>query len=427
MSRPARVWLVTDVYPPDCGGSGWSTHALARTLTDQGHGVEVIAMDPTTSVLSQRTYEGIRISEIGVQRAKRSPRRRFGARDYSYATLASYLSKRLANEPDVDVVHAQHLHSGPPALQTARSHGRGALLTLRDYWPVCLHGTSWWGGEVCTGCSSERMTGCMKEYWGWPGMIARAMVPWARRRLAARQEGLSASHRVLAVSEAVSVRVRPELSGVDIQVVHNIVDPDGASAAAARAEAALRALDPPPSYLLTAGKLIATKGFDRLLGALAETRSPWPLLVAGSGPERKTLQEQADATGLDVRFLEWTDHDLLLALMQRARAFILPSAWNEPLSRLLLEAMSLSTPVIAWASGGSVEVIVNADNGWLVGEPADLSTALQTLSNERERERVGEAAREYARRTFSPAAVYPQVVAAYEAAMEAAGRGAGNA
>jgi glycogen(starch) synthase len=422
MSRPAHVWLVTDVYPPDCGGSGWSAHALAGTLTHEGHDVEVIALDPSTSVLSQRTFEGIRISEVGVQRAKRSPRRRLGARDYSYTTLASYLSARLAREPHVDVVHAQHLHSGPPALETARSHGRGALLTLRDYWPVCLHGTSWWGGKVCMGCSSERMTGCMKEYWGWPGLLARTMVPWARRRLAARQRGVSAAHRVLAVSEAVSGRIRPELGAVDLQVLHNIVDPEGASAAAARAEGALRALDPPPAFLLTAGKLLATKGFDRLLDVLAKTGSPWPLLVAGSGPERNRLQHQADATGLDIRFLEWTDHDLLLALTQQARAFILPSAWNEPLSRLLLETMGLGTPVIAWAAGGSVEVIEDGQNGWLVAEPADLSRALEALSSDQERERVGANAREYARRTFSPAAVYPQVIAAYEAAMEAAGR-----
>ena len=427
MSGAAQVWLVTDVYPPDCGGSGWSTHALARALTNRGHDVEVIALDSTSAVLSQRTFEEIRISEVGIRGAKRSPVRRLGARDYSYATLASYLSKRLADEPGVDVVHAQHLHSGPPALETARRHGRGALLTLRDYWPVCLHGTSWWGGDVCPGCSSDRMTGCMKEYWGWPGVLAHAMVPWARRRLARRQQGVSAAHRVLTVSEAVAARVRPELSGVEFQVVHNIVDPGDAGAAAARAAAALRALDPPPSYLLTAGKLLATKGFDRLLAALADTGSPWPLLVAGSGPERDTLQCLADARGLDVRFLEWIDHDLLLALTQQARAFILPSAWDEPLSRLLLEAMSLGTPVVAWASGGSVEIIENGNNGWLVERPADISRALTNLADEQERERMGEAGRKYALQTFSPAAVYPQVAAAYEAAMAAAGRGAVDA
>jgi glycosyltransferase involved in cell wall biosynthesis len=389
--------------------------------------VEIIAIDTTTSIVSQRTYEGVHISEVGVRRAKRSPRRRLGARDYSYAALAAYLSGRLASGARVDVLHAQHLHSGPPALEVARSQGRGAVLTLRDYWPVCLHGTSWWGGEVCAGCSSARMTGCMKEYWRWPGLLARTMVPWARRRLAARQRGVSAAHQVLAVSEAVAERVRADLRGVDLRVVPNIVDLEETTAAAERAGPALRALEPPPVYLLTAGKLLPTKGFDRLLAALASTASTWPLLVAGSGPERGRLEEQAVMAGLNVRFLEWVDHDLLLALARQARAFILPSAWNEPLSRLLLESMGLGTPVIAWASGGSPEVIEDGKNGWLVREPSDLQKALSTLASDEEAERIGEAGRQYARQTFAPDVVYPQVAAAYLTAMESAGRGSGHA
>ena len=112
MSDPASVWLVTDVYPPDCGGSGWSTHTLALTLADRGHDVEVVSTDPTTSVLTQRTYEGIRISEVGVRQARRSPRRRLGARDYTYSALAQYLSDRLADDQNVDVLHAQHGDQG---------------------------------------------------------------------------------------------------------------------------------------------------------------------------------------------------------------------------------------------------------------------------------------------------------------------------
>ena len=36
-ARDVGVWLVTDVYPPACGGSGWSTHALAQTLVAHGN------------------------------------------------------------------------------------------------------------------------------------------------------------------------------------------------------------------------------------------------------------------------------------------------------------------------------------------------------------------------------------------------------
>jgi glycosyltransferase involved in cell wall biosynthesis len=252
------------------------------------------------------------------------------------------------------------------------------------------------------------------------------MVPWARRRLAARQRGVSKAHRVLAVSEAVADRVRPELNGVDLRVVPNIVDPAEASAAAARAEPALRALHPPPQYLLTAGKLLPTKGFDLLLSALASAESAWPLLVAGSGPERPRLEEQATASGLDVSFLGWVEHDLLLALARQARAFILPSAWNEPLSRLLLETMGLGTPVVAWATGGSPEVIEDGKNGWLVSQPSDLNRALAELKSDAEALRLGTAGHVHALQNFAPDVVYPQIAATYRSAMSGAGRGTGD-
>ena len=176
MNPLQRIWLVTDVYPPGCGGSGWSTHSLAGALTDRGYSVEVISLDPHAEGTSQRVFEGIPVVEVGVRQARRHPMRRLGARDYAHKTLKNYLSRRLAVEPDVRVVHAQHLHSGPPALAAARQYGRAAVLTLRDYWPVCLHGTSWWGGNECGGCTRANLVGCMREYWGWPGGVGQAMV-----------------------------------------------------------------------------------------------------------------------------------------------------------------------------------------------------------------------------------------------------------
>ena len=293
MSSGWHIWLVTDVYPPDCGGSGWSTHALATTLIENGNRVEVIGIDPGSTVLTQRLYEGVPVSELGVGAARRSPRRRLGARDYAYKALYDYLAERLVDEPEVDILHAQHLHSGPPSLAVARRFDRGAVLTLRDYWPVCLHGTSWWGGDVCPGCTTERLVGCMGEYWGWPRAAARLMVRWADRRLAARRAAISRAHKVVAVSEALRGRVEADLSGVSFAVVPNIVDAAASEAAAAAAEESAASLMPEGiagPFLLTAGKLEPTKGFDLLLDALADAGTPWPLLVAGAGSARSALE-----------------------------------------------------------------------------------------------------------------------------------------
>ena len=413
-----RVWLVTDVYPPGCGGSGWSTHALARVLRDRGHRVSVIGTDPGHSSVRDRRYEDIEIAEVGMQAAHRDPRRRLGARDYSYRVLRDYLETRLRREPDVDILHAQHLHSGPPAIDVGRAQGRATVVTLRDYWPVCLHGTSWWGSTTCDGCSTVNLTSCMQEYWKWPRPLARLMVGWARRRLDARQAGVRAAHAVIAVSHAARQRIERDLSGTTVSVVPNMVDPALLEATAAAAPET----DAESPYLLTAGKLQPTKGFSLLLDALAEVGSLMPVLIAGDGPMRRALEEQARALRVPARFLGWVDHDRLVRLQKDAHAVVLPSAWDEPLSRIVLETMALGVPVVAWARGGNPEMIEPGVSGWLVRRAEDLARAMGELASPDRRQEVALGAKRRIASRYAPDVVYPAVAAAYEAALERAGR-----
>ena len=410
-----RVWLVTDVYPPGCGGSGWSTHALARVLTDHGHDVTVIVIDSSRRDLTTREYEGVAVTCVGV-REGRTVRNRLGARDFSHAAIASYLETRLRANPDVDILHAQHLHSSPPTVEVGRAHARATLATVRDYWPVCLHGTSWWNGTRCDGCTTSNLRGCMTEYWRWPAPLSRAMVGWAGRRLRARATGLGRAHKVLTVSEAVRRRIESALPETDVSVVPNIVDPDAVRAAASDDS---RGTAP---YLLTAGKLQPTKGFDLLLSALSEIDVEMPLIVAGDGPSKSALEAQAAAMGLNVSFLGWVDHGRLLGLQRDAHAVLLPSAWDEPLSRLVLETMGLGTPVVAWARGGNLEIIEPGVSGWLVRDPSDLRRAVAELQSQDRRRQAGRAALTRVVERYSPAAVYPVVAAAYADALAHAGR-----
>ena len=371
-------------------------------------------MEPSQAHVARRRFEGIEVAEVGVRSARRSLRRRLGTRDYAFHVLADYLANRLSESPDVDVLHAQHLHSGSPTIDVGRAYGRATVVTVRDYWPVCLHGTSWWGAANCTGCTTANLTSCMTEYWRWPRPAARLMVGWARRRLGSRAGAVASAHQVLAVSDAVRRRIGSGVSGAHISVVPNMVDPQRLEAAVATGGSG----DLISPYVLTAGKLQPTKGFDLLLAALAEVGFDMPLVIAGDGPMRQQLQGQAEALGLSVTFLGWVAHERLLRLQQDAHAVVLPSAWNEPLSRLVLETMGLGTPVVAWARGGNAEIIRPGVSGWLVNHPADLATALTELSSPDVRRRVGLAGRERVLTTYAPAVVYPAVAAAYAGAIE---------
>jgi len=414
----AAIWLVTDVYPPGCGGSGWSTHALARTLDRRGHSVEVISIDPGASGVSQRVFDGIRVVEVGVRSARRNPLRRLGGRDYAHHHIERYLGERLRTDRHVRILHAQHLHSGAPTVAAAARHGRASVQTLRDYWPVCLHGTSWWDGTECSGCTTANLVGCMNEYWRWPGPLARLMVPWARRRLGSRRAGIEAAGRVITVSDWVRRRIEPEAPAARYEVVPNIVDADETRSTAAGADDLEHR--PEGTYLVAAGKLVATKGFDRMLSALAAAGSSAPVILAGSGPERARLRRQAGELGVDVLFPGWVEHSRLLRLIAGAEAFLLPGAWNEPLSRLLLEALALGTPVIAWRSGGNPENLTEGVDAFVIDDAADLRVALAAIDEPSRRQQMGAAGERLARQRFAPDAVYPRLVEIYSGALEEA-------
>lgn len=418
-ARPG-VLLVTDVYPPGCGGSGWSTHALAMTLRTNGHAVRVVELDGGTRRDTRREYDGVPITSLAVGAARRSVRSRLGAHDYAFVPVRDHVTAVLREDASLRIVHGQHLHSAPGAIAAARRERRAAVVTLRDHWPVCLHGTAWWGGGECDGCTSGNLVGCMRENFAVPALVARALIPWARRRLATRVVDISQAHRVVAVSATLRDRIQARAGDVlKITVVPNIVDHESSRAAA---ESIVGQGDPtaalPDRYLLAAGKLTAVKGFESLLEALSSTSVRLPLVVAGEGPLRRHLHRRAGELGVEAIFLGWVDSAPLLRLMQKARAVLLPSLWEEPLSRVLLEAMSLGVPVISWAVGSSREVIEHGVNGWLVRRPQDLGDCLRQLQSDEVRDRVAAAAAATARELFAPDVVYAALSSVYAAALK---------
>jgi len=57
MITPSRVLLPSDVFPPRCGGAGWSAHALALALIERGRTVTAIVPRRTTNDERRTTKE----------------------------------------------------------------------------------------------------------------------------------------------------------------------------------------------------------------------------------------------------------------------------------------------------------------------------------------------------------------------------------
>ena len=134
--------------------------------------------------------------------------------------------------------------------------------------------------------------------------------------------------------------------------------------------------------LLSVGHLIARKGHDRVIAALALLDDAYTLLIVGDGPERAALQALADRlhVAARVRLLGSRPHAALPALYSAADALVLASS-REGWANVLLEAMACGTPVVASPIPGNPEVVRSAAGGRIApaNTPESLAATIGSL------------------------------------------------
>ena len=180
--------------------------------------------------------------------------------------------------------------------------------------------------------------------------------------------------------------------------------------------------------ILFVGRLNQQKGVADLLNAFAEINdTTTTLAIVGDGPDELALKTQAISLGIDNR-VTWygaLKQPELIPLYQRARVVAMPSR-EEGLGLVAVEAQLCSTPVVAYASGGLVDVVSAKTGGTLV-QPGDilaLTAALEKMAAVTESarelaEQLGSAARLAMLNSFSPGAVAARYCALYQTALAA--------
>jgi glycosyltransferase involved in cell wall biosynthesis len=165
---------------------------------------------------------------------------------------------------------------------------------------------------------------------------------------------------------------------------------------------------------LTPARLSVQKGHKFLLEAAVRLPEV-TFLLAGEGPERAALEQQARALNLGsrVKFLGYRqDVAELLALCDLV---VLPSIC-EGLPLCVLEAMAAGRPVVATSLPGTAEAVAHGRTGLLVppADPPALAEAIQKLADDEGLSRAfGSAGADHVRRNFSLANMVDSVTAMY--------------
>jgi len=186
---------------------------------------------------------------------------------------------------------------------------------------------------------------------------------------------------------------------------------------------------PPPSSVTTlavVGRLIAIKGHDVLLRALASARARVPdltLRVAGDGPLDGELRSTVRDLGLDdaVSFLGRVTP--VAPVLEDAGIVVVPS-FGEGFGMVALEAMERARPVIASSVGGLPEIVDDGRTGLLVpsGDVGALAAAIERLARDPDRAAaMGAAGRVRAVERFSQDRCTDRTEQLYRAALDAAG------
>jgi len=246
----------------------------------------------------------------------------------------------------------------------------------------------------------------------WKGRVERAV----DRRLA------TVSDRLVGNSVAV-VDFYRNLGVPDdqLEMIHSGIEIDDGPEPAADREGVRAELGFPTDapVVLFAGRLAPQKRVGDLLKALDLVQIVQPnmrAVIVGDGPQRAELERIARAYDLTERLRFLGHRDDVPRLMAAADIVVLPSEY-EGLPNVLMEAMSLSKPVVATAAPGTTELVIDGQTGVLVpiGHAPTLAREIRDLIRDPARARaLGEAGRVRVATEFRADAMISRFAELYE-------------
>ncbi len=258
------------------------------------------------------------------------------------------------------------------------------------------------------------------------------------------QTAIKDADAIIAVSRGTRDDIQkayPEVDPSRIHVIYNGIDLAEYQKTSDTSALIKYGVDPTLPYVLFVGRITRQKGVTHLVDAISYMPKHTQVVLCAGAPDTPEIalemREKVEAVKPANPHVVWIEKMVTkpeaIQLYSNARVFCCPSVY-EPFGIINLEAMACHAPVVASATGGILEVVVDNETGYLVpfdqdpvtkfpSDPEkfsrDLAARVTELMNDPEKaRRFGEAGRRRVEEKFAWDAIADQTVALYRQLIE---------
>jgi alpha-maltose-1-phosphate synthase len=228
----------------------------------------------------------------------------------------------------------------------------------------------------------------------------------------------------------------PEVDAAKVHVIYNGIDLNQYQKTAATDALVKYGVDVSQPYVLFVGRITRQKGVVHLVDAVKYLPKGMQVVLCAGAPDTPEIAaemragvEEARAAGGNIVWIEkMVTKAEAIELYSNCRVFCCPSVY-EPFGIINLEAMACGAPVVASATGGILEVVVDGETGYLVPFEPDAVTGFPVDGHKFARDlaarltelmadpglcaRMGVAGRKRVEETFAWEAIAAQTVELY--------------
>jgi alpha-maltose-1-phosphate synthase len=396
-----RVGLFTREYPPQVyGGAGVHVEYLSRELARKIE-VEVHCWGP------QHADEG----NLHVRGAEPWPDITNGTEGKfkgALEALSLNLTQIKALE-NIDIVHTHTWYVSMAGYLAKKLYGMPFVLTTHSLEPL----RAWKAEQLGSGY---------------------AMSSWME------STAIHDADAIVAVSEGTKadiLRAYPDVDENRIHVIYNGIDLAEYQKTSDTSALIKYGVDPSIPYVLFVGRITRQKGVTHLVDAIDHLPPDTQVVLCAGAPDTPEIAAELRAKVERARQkhsrIVWIEKMVtkpeVIQLYSNCRVFCCPSVY-EPFGIINLEAMACRAPVVASATGGILEVVVDGETGYLVHFEQDPVTSFPVHPDQFARDlaarltallkdpalskQMGEAGRRRVEQHFAWSSIANQTIALYE-------------